>query len=158
MAFLIYICFIIYEVFTALFLLRYCYIMVLLILPELYSNCSKQSRLMKRLLFPVWLRSWMPVIRRLLTVIARCRWMISCVSPLCLVSVLRCLPKQLRPRRDVFLLRPLSHPSHAAVPLVEEVHHTVPAGGFIPAVEDIYRSFTSVKVAIPQSKKILHYK
>lgn len=41
--------------------------------------------------------------------------------------VLRCLPKQLRPRRDVFLLRPLSHPSHAAVPLVEEVHHTVPA-------------------------------
>lgn len=100
----------------------------------------------------------MPVIRHLLTVIARCRRITSCVSPLCLVSVLRCLPKQLCPRRDVFLLRPLSHPSHTAVPLVEEVHHTVPAGGFIPAVEDISKSFTQVKVAIPQCKNELHYK
>lgn len=49
---------------------------------------------------------------------------------LCLVSLLWRRHKLLRPRCDVFLLRPLSHPSHSAVPLVEEVHHAVTAGGF----------------------------
>lgn len=53
------------------------------------------------------------------------------LRPLCLLSVLRRIPQQLRPRRDVFLLWPVSHPSHPAVPLVEEIHHTVTAGGFI---------------------------
>lgn len=66
-----------------------------------------------------------------LTVIACCRWVTFPVSLLYLVSVLRPRPQQLRPRRDVLLLRPLSHPSHAALPVVEEAHHTVTAGGFI---------------------------
>lgn len=44
-------------------------------------NCSRQSRLMKRLIFPVWsLHSWIPLTCRSLTVIARCRWITSCVS------------------------------------------------------------------------------
>lgn len=46
--------------------------------------------------------------------------------------VLRSLPEQLRPCCNVFLLWPLSHPSHAALPLVEEVHHTVSAGPVLP--------------------------
>lgn len=45
-------------------------------------------------------------------------------------SVLRSRPEQLRSCRDVLVLRPLSHPSYAALPLVEEAHHTVTAGGF----------------------------
>lgn len=42
------------------------------------------------------------------------------------------LHKQLCPRGDVFLLRPLSHPSCASVSLVEEIHHTVTADPVLP--------------------------
>lgn len=54
-------------------------------------------------------------------------------SALRLLSVLRPLAELLRPRRDVLVLRPLSHPVHAALPLVEEAHHAAATGGFPPA-------------------------
>lgn len=46
-------------------------------------------------------------------------------------SVLRPHAELLRARGDVFLLRPLGHPGRAALPLVEEAHHAVTAGGFV---------------------------
>lgn len=57
------------------------------------------------------------------------------MSPLALrpLSFLRPLSQLLRPRRDVLVLRPLSHPVHAALPLVEEAHHAAATGGFPPA-------------------------
>lgn len=50
--------------------------------------------------------------------------------PLCPLSVLRPHPELPRPLRDVLLLRSVSRPVHAALPLVEEAHHSVAAGRF----------------------------
>lgn len=54
-------------------------------------------------------------------------------------SVLRPHPQLLRARGDVFLLRPLGHPGHAALPVVEEAHHAATAGGFIISSQNLHR-------------------
>lgn len=64
------------------------------------------------------------------------------------------LPKQLRPRRYVFLLRPVSHPSHPAIPLVEEVHHTVSADPVLSNhVADDVRGHMALR--LPQGMAVL---
>lgn len=47
----------------------------------------------------------------------------------CLLSILWCLPQQLCPYCDVFLLWSLIHPRSPALSVVEEVHHADAAGG-----------------------------
>lgn len=63
--------------------------------------------------------------------------MTCCLCLLCLFSVLWRFGEQLRPCGDVFVLRAVGHPGPAALPLVEEVHHTVTAGGFGPEMEEM---------------------
>lgn len=120
-----------------------------------WHNCAV-ALLLLFYLIPEWNLCYPMYDVWLLTVIACCRWVTFPVSFLYLVSVLRPRPQQLRPRRDVLLLRPLGHPGHAALPVVEEAHHTVTAGGFI--LFFLLSGIMSIQIRSNSSKNHTSYK